>query len=297
MTAYMEASTILDDSALGSISLAEQRAGAGLLGAMKALPFCAGETAMLLVKAPGEQREDGPKLRVEQGIVSFPTARLAGNWSLRWLQRKPQLYPLIKRGIDVAGALILLVLLTPLALFVAVAIKLNSPGPIIFRQTRVGKGGKEFTFYKFRSMYHNSDPSIHRDYMREFINGKVPTAYSATAFKLSNDGRVTRVGKWLRTTSLDELPQLLNVLRGEMSLVGPRPAISYEVTEYKDWHRRRLEAKPGLTGLWQVHGRSTLPFDEMVKLDLDYIEKRSLWLDLVIIAKTIPAVLSMRGAR
>lgn len=208
------------------------------------------------------------------------------------------LYDLAKRIIDIIGALLLLLLLSPLLLALAALIKLTSPGPAILVQERVGKGGRVFHFYKFRSMYNNSDRSADVRFAREYINGNhaVATPHSGV-FKPANDKRITPLGRFLRKTSLDELPQLFNVLKGDMSLVGPRPSMPYEVDVYKPWHFRRLEVLPGMTGLAQVRGRSSLTFREIVSLDIEYIEHRSLWLDLRILLETLPVVLSGRGAR
>lgn len=195
---------------------------------------------------------------------------------------------LVKRVVDVLAAAIALVLFAPLMLLIAIAIKLDSPGPIIFAQTRVGQGGRPFTLYKFRSMRQGAEEE--REQLRQ------QTESTEITFKLKNDPRCTRVGRIIRRTSLDELPQLFNVLRGEMSLVGPRPPIPSEVEQYEDWHRKRLEVKPGITGLWQVMGRSELSFEEMVMLDIYYIENWSLLLDFKILLRTIPTVLLARGA-
>ncbi|MFN8483692.1 MAG: sugar transferase [Anaerolineae bacterium] len=206
-----------------------------------------------------------------------------------------------KRGVDLALGGLLLALASPLLLLIALAIRLDSQGPVLLRQTRVGRRGCLFTCYKFRTMVSNADPELHRRYMRAFIHNQVPASAALTgdaaAFKLVNDPRVTRVGRVLRRTSLDELPQLLNVLRGDMSLVGPRPALPYEVAEYEAWHCHRLEALPGLTGWWQVYGRSRVSFDEMVRMDLEYIAHQSLALDMKLIMLTVPVVLLRRGAR
>ena len=195
---------------------------------------------------------------------------------------------LLKRGIDVVISLTALVLLSPLWALIALLIKLDSPGPIVFRQLRVGKGGKPFKFYKFRSMRVKAEDDI-----TELSD---QNEVSWPLFKIKNDPRLTRVGSFLRRTSLDELPQLINILKGEMSLVGPRPPLPSEVEKYEPWHMKRLEAAPGLTGLWQVSGRSDLPFDEMVMLDIYYIENWSLGLDFRALLQTIPAVISGQGA-
>jgi len=206
----------------------------------------------------------------------------------------------IKRSIDIMGSFCALVLLSPLLIIVAIVIKVTSKGPVLFKQQRMGRYGTRFTFLKFRSMYFQSDAKIHQNYVRQFISGKndqaQPGAHSGV-YKIKDDPRVTPVGRFLRKTSLDELPQFLNVLRGEMSLVGPRPPIPYEVETYELWHRRRfLEVKPGITGLWQVEGRSRTKFDEMVRLDLKYAKTWSPWLDIKILLRTPTAVLRGDGA-
>lgn len=215
-----------------------------------------------------------------------------------------RLYLVAKRIMDVVIASIALIVTAPIMLVVGLAIKLDSPGPVLFKQQRVkglGPDGKPilFTFYKFRSMYHQADSTVHRKFMTDFINGN-GTLHKDTngraVYKLASDRRVTRVGRFIRKTSLDELPQLINVIKGDMSLVGPRPAIPYEVEQYKEWHKRRLLVTPGITGLWQVKGRSSVTFDEMVRWDIEYAEDRSLGMDLRILLQTIPAVLSGKGA-
>ena len=206
-----------------------------------------------------------------------------------------------KRMIDVLGSLSLLAILSPVFFMIAAAIKLTSRGPILFQQKRIGEHGTPFTFLKFRSMYMNNDSSEHKEYVRQLIAGqaekKSANGNGTGVFKLTNDPRITPVGRVLRRSSLDELPQLINVLRGEMSLVGPRPPVPYEVEAYATWHRRRLlEAKPGITGLWQVHGRSRVEFDDMVRLDLRYARDCSPLLDLKILLQTPRAVMSGDGA-
>lgn len=207
----------------------------------------------------------------------------------------------LKRIIDVTGSALALIVLSPLLFVISLLIKLTSKGPILFRQLRVGQHGKNFTFLKFRSMYVNSDATLHREYVRHFIAGNAPMKESAdgrtSAYKVIDDPRVTPFGRFLRKTSLDELPQLINVLNGEMSLVGPRPPLPYEFDCYDVWHLRRIiEVKPGITGLWQVCGRSRTSFDEMVRLDLRYATNWSLWLDFMILLRTPGAVLSGDGA-
>jgi exopolysaccharide biosynthesis polyprenyl glycosylphosphotransferase len=207
----------------------------------------------------------------------------------------------LKRALDISGSVMALTFLSPLLAVIAVAIKLTSEGPVLFRQERLGQYGIPFTFLKFRSMDVNTDASLHREYSTQFICGSaeqhLPEGDGPSVYKLTRDPRVTNVGRLLRRTSLDELPQFLNVLKGEMSLVGPRPPIAYECACYQPWHRRRLlEVKPGITGLWQVSGRSKLKFDDMVRLDLHYAKAWSLGLDLKILFKTPRAVLSREGA-
>jgi lipopolysaccharide/colanic/teichoic acid biosynthesis glycosyltransferase len=204
---------------------------------------------------------------------------------------------LVKRAIDVIASSILLLCLSPVLLLAGLAIKLTSKGPVIFRQQRVGQYGKPFSFLKFRSMYVNNNPAIHKEYVTKLISQNTATSENGTVYKITNDPRITRVGRFLRKTSIDELPQLWNVLRGEMSLVGPRPPLPYEMECYAVWHRRRvLEARPGITGLWQVTGRSRTSFNEMVRLDLRYVKQWSVWLDLKILLHTPKAVFMGQGA-
>jgi lipopolysaccharide/colanic/teichoic acid biosynthesis glycosyltransferase len=207
----------------------------------------------------------------------------------------------VKRVIDVAGSVLALIVLAPCFLGIAAAIKLSSPGPIFFRQQRLGRYGVPFTFLKFRSMHAHCDPQRHREFVKQYIEGAGTSRAAGSnghlPYKITDDPRVTRVGRFLRRTSLDELPQFLNVLRGEMSLVGPRPPIPYEIEAYDIWHRRRLmEVKPGITGLWQVKGRSRVTFDDMVRLDLEYARMWSVRLDLKILLQTPRAVLFGGGA-
>ena len=214
---------------------------------------------------------------------------------------KKRLPIVVKRGIDVLGSALLLLALSPILAAIALAIKLTSKGPVIFEQERLGQFGTKFKCLKFRTMYTNNDPKIHREYVQNFIAGQTKAAESngnePVVYKLTNDPRVTAVGRFLRKTSLDEFPQFWNVLRGEMSLVGPRPPVAYEFEMYDYWHRRRvLELKPGVTGLWQVNGRSRTCFDDMVRLDLRYSQTWSLWLDLKILLATPLAVVAGNGA-
>ena len=222
----------------------------------------------------------------------------------RAMDRKTLLKLHAKRFMDIAGSLTAIILLSPLFAAIFVLVRLDSKGPALFRQERIGLGGKRFVFFKFRSMYVNNDPEIHKAYVAGLIKagrdngeGRGNGNGSGASFKITDDPRITPIGKFLRRTSLDELPQFFNVLKGEMSLVGPRPPIPYECKDYDIWHRRRvMEMKPGITGLWQVEGRSAIPFDEAVRMDIRYIREWSLWLDLMIILRTPIAVLTCRGA-
>lgn len=191
----------------------------------------------------------------------------------------------LKRTLDIIIASTLLFLCLPVMILIAILIKIDSKGPVFFKQKRVGLGGKEFTFLKFRTMYVNNDSSTHKDYVKKLIKGEIPK--DTKVFKIVDDPRITRVGKFLRKTSLDELPQFINVLKGDMSIVGPRPPIPYEVEEYKIWHLKRvMEIKPGITGPWQVYGRNTTTFDEMVRMDINYIKKHNPIMDIILMLKT-----------
>ncbi|MEO6656088.1 MAG: sugar transferase [Pyrinomonadaceae bacterium] len=207
----------------------------------------------------------------------------------------------VKRLFDLVISALALILIAPFWLILALLIKLNSRGRVLFRQERVGMDGRKFLCYKFRTMRDNSDPDVHREIYRKNIKGQfeanVGDEKEPVFGKVKNDPRVTGMGKWLRRLSLDELPQLINVVKGDMSIVGPRPPIPYEVAEYDSWHRRRLGVKPGITGLSQVSGRNRLPFEDMVRVDLFYIENWSFLLDLKIIIRTLPAVFRGDGAK
>jgi len=215
-------------------------------------------------------------------------------------EKKKKISLVLKRAMDVLGSSVALMLLSPVFLVLGIAIKLTSAGPAFYRQHRIGQYGKPFTFWKFRSMYVSTDAAIHKQYVENFITAKVAAnsnGNGSPVYKITNDPRVTPIGRFMRRTSLDELPQFWNVLRGDMSLVGPRPPIPYEIGAYDIWHRRRLlEAKPGITGLWQVHGRSRTTFDEMVRLDLQYSRTWTPALDIKILLKTPRAVFSGDGA-
>jgi lipopolysaccharide/colanic/teichoic acid biosynthesis glycosyltransferase len=204
---------------------------------------------------------------------------------------------LVKRAIDLLLGTLLVLLLLPLLAVVALAVRWSTPGPALFRQERVGHLGRPFTMLKFRSMRIDGEDGAHREYVRRLLEEDAPPADgSFGGFKPDLSQRVTRVGRLLRRTSLDELPQLFNVLRGEMSLVGPRPAIPYEVEMFDARQRRRAAVPPGMTGLWQVCGRSRMTMRDAIELDLEYVERQSTWLDLVILARTLPAVLLRVGA-
>jgi lipopolysaccharide/colanic/teichoic acid biosynthesis glycosyltransferase len=245
-------------------------------------------------------------------------SQLVGRTVWHWSLRKPgiladgrddALYYYSKRLVDSLAAAGLILILLPVMAIIAFLIKLTSPGPVFFVQERVGAkrridergrivwGVQRFRVFKFRSMVHNADESLHIEHIKAFVNGTLDASNAGDAnFKLQEDPRITWIGHIIRKTSLDELPQLINVLKGEMSLVGPRPVPTYEVDGYQDQHYERLAALPGITGLWQVMGRSAVSFEEMIRMDIDYVHRQSLLLDLKILLMTIPAVLSGRGA-
>jgi lipopolysaccharide/colanic/teichoic acid biosynthesis glycosyltransferase len=247
-----------------------------------------------------------------QSEFSFDLLREHDPYALGLVVEGRSVYHFCKRVFDFCLALLALIILSPLMIMIAILIKLKSPGPVFFVQERVGVRRRTrdhisywqqapFRCYKFRSMHSNADPSIHQAYIKALIeddsDGMADIQGGVTHIhKLTHDPRVTRFGRILRKSSLDELPQLFNVIKGEMSLVGPRPAIPYEVEMYKPWHRKRLETLPGMTGLWQVTARSRAAFDDIVKLDIQYIEQQSLWLDIKILLKTPLVVISCKGA-
>lgn len=200
----------------------------------------------------------------------------------------PLAYAAGKRVFDLAVGLLVFVLVLPIFPLIALMIKLDSAGPVFYRQDRIGRGGRPFRFYKFRSMYREADRRLAELQSRNEQDGPV--------FKMKADPRVTPVGQFLRRSSMDEIPQILNVLRGEMSIVGPRPPLPVEVARYQPWHRRRLDVKPGITCLWQIAGRSQIGFDEWMRLDMQYLRTRGFRTDLAIFAKTLPAVMARRGA-
>jgi exopolysaccharide biosynthesis polyprenyl glycosylphosphotransferase len=208
---------------------------------------------------------------------------------------------ILKRGMDVTGSLAIILATSPIWILAALAIRLTSRGPVVFKQVRLGEGGRPFTFYKFRSMYVQADDRSHREFVGKHIDGRTDEINQGCKdgphFKMKDDPRVTGVGKFLRSTSIDELPQLFNVLKGDMSLVGPRPPLPYEAVKYRAWHLSRLmDVQPGITGLWQVEGRSRVSFDDMVRLDIRYLREWSLVLDIRILVKTILVVLRRDGA-
>ncbi len=202
-------------------------------------------------------------------------------------------YDYLKRILDLVLATIIMLGFLPLFLILTILVKFTSRGPVFFVQERVGLRGRRFRMFKFRSMYADADHRVHRQYVEKLIR---KGERGGRTYKLENDPRITPLGRWMRKFSLDELPQFLNVLRGDMSLVGPRPPIPYELEIYKPWHFKRLETKPGITGLWQVSGRNLLSFDQQAALDIKYIQHKSLALDLTIIFKTIPVMFSGIGA-
>ena len=197
-----------------------------------------------------------------------------------------------KRIFDIFGSFFLILILSPMFILISILIKLDSKGPVFFRQERVGKNGKKFKMLKFRSMYINNDDSSHKEYITKLI--KKEHKDSSGTYKIIDDPRITRVGKFIRKWSLDEFPQLENVFKGQMSLVGPRPPLQYEVENYDEWHKRRLSVYPGMTGLWQVSGRNKIGFEDMVLLDIYYVENLTIWLDMQILLKTIPVILLKR---
>jgi lipopolysaccharide/colanic/teichoic acid biosynthesis glycosyltransferase len=215
--------------------------------------------------------------------------------TLRLPLAKGQVHDRAIRLLDIAIGLLTLVVILPILLIAALAIRLSSPGPTIFRQRRLGRDGRPFTVLKFRTMRMHADEKRHRDYVHKLIHGSAERADEARLYKLVVDDRITPVGRLLRKTSLDELPQIFNVLRGDMSLVGPRPVIPYEAEMYPGWYRERFGSKPGITGLWQVSGRNQRTYEEMVELDIEFVRRRTLGLYLGILARTLPVVLFRKG--
>lgn len=289
-------------------------AGVPIVGDLKRLPDAilesgANEVIITDQTVPGEAlfdvmmrvgRRRGVEFRIAPSLFNFLPRKTEvdqiGALPMITLFRSPlsSVARVIKRTSDLSIAAVASLIILPFWLLFALLIKLDSKGPVFYKQERVGMDGRVFLFYKFRTMKTNTDDASHREFQRRYIAGQPEVKLASDGrpvYKLQRDPRVTRVGSWLRRLSLDELPQLLNVLRGDMSVVGPRPPIPYEVESYELWHRKRLDMKPGMTGLWQVSGRNRLPFDEMVRLDLFYIENWSLLLDLKIILRTLPVML------
>jgi exopolysaccharide biosynthesis polyprenyl glycosylphosphotransferase len=299
-------------------SLTEARSsefeGVPVIGGLKELPEAirdAGANEVIIADStvPGEALFDvmmrvgrgrGVEFRIAPSLFNFLPRKTEvdqiGALPMITLFRSPlsNVARLVKRASDLIVALAATLVFLPLWILITLLIKIDSRGPVFYKQERVGMDGRVFLFYKFRTMRPDADDASHREFQRRYIAGQSevkPASDGRPVYKLQADPRITRVGRWLRRVSLDELPQLLNVLRGDMSIVGPRPPIPYEVEAYELWHRKRLDMKPGMTGLWQVSGRNRLPFDEMVRLDLFYIENWSLLLDLKIILKTLPVML------
>lgn len=275
----------------------------GVRDALVALPLRSYER---LIEACAMLQEQSVHVHVIPDLfaLSFPSATLDGFGGIPVIDLgQPGIHGVSrasKRAFDLVATVLLLVLLSPLLLAVSVLIKLESKGPVIYRQVRIGEGGHPFTMFKFRSMRAGADPAAHRAHVARLIEQNLRPdqlgAESNGSLKMDNDPRITRVGRVIRKFSIDELPQFINVLRGEMSVVGPRPPLPYEVELYQPWHRRRLETPPGVTGLWQVKGRNQVSFDEMVRIDLYYAEHRSFWLDLRIVLMTPLAAISGKGA-
>jgi len=255
----------------------------------RTIPYAEGicATAHVIPPYTGEIPGDERELKFAASLCNPPSD---GDW----------VQPAIKRMTDICGSVFLIAVLSPLLLVVSAFIRLTSRGPALFRQTRTGLGGRPFILYKFRTMKIGNDAALHQDYVKQFIAGKADKNLDENGepvYKLTNDPRVTRIGKFLRRTSMDELPQLWNVLRGDMSLVGPRPSLPYEVEHYGLWHRRRVyQMKPGLTGLWQVRGRSRCSFDEMIRMDLQHAREKSLALYFRVLLETPKAVIHGHGA-
>jgi undecaprenyl-phosphate galactose phosphotransferase len=230
----------------------------------------------------------GMKLYIES-LFGTPMIRLGG-------RRYQSLFRRVKYALDAVASLLGFIALLPLYAAAALAVKLTSEGPVLYRPWAVGKGGGRFRMYKFRSMFTECSKDVHKDYVTCLIKGEITPDGSGQALKITCDPRVTSAGRLLRKTSLDEIPQLINVLKGEMSLVGPRPCLIYEYELYKDWHKRRTAVRPGITGLWQVVGRSAVSFEDMILLDLYYMYNRSLKLDISILLETLIVILKRKGA-
>lgn len=271
--------------------------------AIVALPLYAHERLIAICRAL--QKQDVHVYVVpDLFALSFPSATLEGFGGIPVVDLgQPGIHGgqrIVKRAFDVVAIFAGLLFIWPLLLVTAVLIKLDSPGPVFYRQRRIGENGRPFDMLKFRSMRAGADEGLHRAHVTRLIQENLDPAAlngnSSGTLKLEHDPRITRIGAFIRKTSIDELPQIFNVLRGEMSLVGPRPALPYEVEVYQDWHKRRFEAIPGITGWWQVKGRNRVSFDEAVRLDIYYIEHQSFWFDVWILLRTPAVVISGRGA-
>lgn len=242
------------------------------------------------------------EVRAVPELFGLPPTKVSldamGDFPLLSLLQEPlnETSRVMKRAMDLLIGAVALVLASPVMLAAAVAIRLSSKGPILFRQQRIGMDGRPFDMLKFRTMVHGADTTVHEEFVEGIIRGDVIQDEDVKLHKLTEDPRITKVGRILRRFSIDELPQLINVIRGHMSVVGPRPPLPFEVAVYEEWHRRRLEVRPGMTGLWQVSGRSKITFEEMVKLDIHYIETWSPLRDLSIVLRTIPAVVRKEAA-
>jgi exopolysaccharide biosynthesis polyprenyl glycosylphosphotransferase len=303
---------LIDNGAIDAAS-ASSFEGVPVIGDLKSLPEAiresgANEVIISDPNVPGEAlfevmiqtgRRRGVEFRIAPTLLNCLPSKTeidqVGSLPMVTLFRSPlsSSARIVKRGSDLLIASLALSILAPIWLLIALLIKLDSRGPVFYKQERVGMDGRVFLFYKFRTMRAGTDDAQHREFQKRYIGGQPDSNQGdegRPAYKLRADDRVTRLGRLLRRTSIDELPQLFNVLRGDMSVVGPRPPIPYEVESYELWHRKRLDMKPGITGLWQVSGRNRLPFDEMVRMDLYYIENWSLLLDVKIILQTLPVM-------
>ncbi len=292
--------------------------GYGVLGTIDQLGGIAAEqpsveAAIALPDAPLERHQQVIALceqhRIQWRLVPWLFRSLSAGFKVDMAGIIPLIGPrscnieglnyVIKRGFDITIASMVLILAAPLMLLAALLIWITDGRPILFRQKRVGLHGRSFEFLKFRTMHNDAGDQVHREYVKDWIQKNGSSAQTngngEKVFKLTCDPRITPLGRWLRRFSIDELPQIINVLRGEMSLIGPRPALPYELELYRDWHRRRLDAPPGITGLWQVGGRNQLGFDDMVRLDIEYLEGWTLAGDLRILARTLPALFHGRG--
>jgi len=259
-----------------------------------------------LIKTARRLQEIGVHVYVIPDLfaLSFPNLTLDGFGGIPVLdlgkQGIQERQRTLKRIFDIIIALVNVIFFSPILIVLGILIKLDSPGPVFYKQKRIGEYGRPFLIIKFRSMWVDADERTHEEYVtrliRENLSQEQISRNEGKSLKMEKDPRITRIGKFLRKTSLDELPQLFNVLRGDMSIVGPRPPLPYEINVYQDWHMRRLEAPPGITGLWQVKARNQVSFDEMVRLDLEYINNYSFWLDIKLMLQTPLKIISTKGA-